>query len=46
MQIIESVASECKNIIFERENSQQASSGIKTLSGKKEKGCCVCSNCK
>ena len=25
---------------------QQTSSGIKTLPGKKEKDCCVCSNCK
>ena len=43
IQIIESFASEYKNIIFERQNSQQTSSGIKTLPGKKEKDC-VCSN--
>ena len=44
IQIIESFASEYKNIIFERQNSQQTSFGIKTLPGKKEKDCCVCSN--
>ena len=44
IQIIESLASEYKNILFERQNSQQTSSGIKTLPGKKEKDCCVCSN--
>ena len=46
IQIIESLASEYKNILFERQNSQQTSSGIKTLLEKKEKDCCVCSNCK
>ena len=44
IQIIESLASEYKNILFERQNSQQTSSGIKTLPGKKEKDCCVYSN--
>ena len=43
IQIIESLASEYKNI-SERQNSQQSSSGIKTLPGKKQKDCCVCSN--
>ena len=37
IQIIESVASEYKNIIFERQSSQQTSSGIKTLPGQKRK---------
>ena len=46
IQIIESLASEYKNIIFERQNSQQTSSGIKTLPGKKQKDSCICSNCK
>ena len=27
-------------------NTQQTCSGIKTLPGKKETDCCVCSNCK
>ena len=36
IQIIESLATKQKNIIFERQNSQQTSSGIKTL-GKKRK---------
>ena len=35
IQIIESLGSEYKNIIFERQNSQQTSSGIKALPGKK-----------
>ena len=44
IEIIESLASEWKNIIFERQNSQQTSSAIKILLGKKEKDCCVYSN--
>ena len=40
------MASEYKNIILERQNSQQTSSGIKTLPGKKEKDCCICSKLK
>ena len=44
IQITESLASEYEIIIFERQNSQQTSYGIKLLSGKKEKDCCVCSN--
>ena len=41
IQSIESLASEYKNILFERQNSQQTSSGIKTLPGKKEKDLCL-----
>ena len=37
IEIIESLASDYKNIIFERQNSQQTSSVIKTLPGKKRK---------
>ena len=44
IQIIKYLANEYKNIIFERQNSQQTSSGIKTLPWKKEKDFCVCSN--
>ena len=44
IEIIESLASDYKNIIFERQNSQQTSSVIKTLPGKKKKDCCVCCN--
>ena len=46
VQIIDSLASEYKNITFKRQNSQQTSSGIETLPGEKEKDYCVCPNCK